>query len=126
MMKIPSVGSTVSVVVRHKSVSLFATSPWDEKHYTGVVVKNAKWIDADSFSLQTQDNSYPVKIINSGYVHDIKIISGKSIDVRKFNVKSKSGTYIVTKSGNNYSCSCVGFKYHSKCKHITAVTTKLG
>lgn len=124
-MNIPSVGSTVSVVVRHKSVSLFSTSPWDEKHYSGVVIKNNKWVDAESFSLQTKDKDYPVKIINSRYVHDLKLISGQSIDIRRFNVKSKSGTHIVTKSGKNYSCACVGFKYHSKCKHITAVANSL-
>jgi hypothetical protein len=125
MMKIPSVGSTVSVTVRYRSIYLFATSPFEDNRYTGVVVKNAKWVDADSFSLQTQDKEHPVKIIKIDRVHDLKVLNGTSIDVRRFNVKGKGGTYTVTKSGKNYSCTCVGFKYHSKCKHITAVSNSL-
>jgi len=124
MMNIPSVGSKISVTVRHKAVNLFAKSPWDERQYTGVVVNNAKWIDAESFSLRTEDKAYPVKIIHSKSVHSIRMLSGNTQKVRKFQVKSSSGTYIVTESGKQYSCTCVGFKYHAKCKHINAVKTK--
>jgi hypothetical protein len=38
-------------------------------------------------------------------------------------IKSDSGsTYTVTKRDNgNYTCNCVGFKFHRKCKHITRI-----
>lgn len=125
MMNIPSVGSKISVTVRHKPVYLYATQPWDEKTYVGMVVKSAKWVDAESFTLQTDDTQFPVKIIHSGKVHSLKILSGGiSLNTRKFQVEGKGGTYIVTQTGKQYSCTCVGFKYHSKCKHITAVKTK--
>jgi len=124
-MNIPSVGSVVNVTVRYKNISLFDPSPWTDRKYTGVVVKNAKWVDANSFSLQTNDKEYPVKIINSGYISKIEIVSGNSIGIRRFNVQGKGGNYVVTKSGKNYSCTCIGFKYHSKCKHISAVIKKV-
>jgi hypothetical protein len=125
MMKIPSVGSKVSVTVRHKSVYLYSTSPWDERTYTGIVTKSPKWVDADSFSLQTDDVRFPVKIIHSGNVQSVKLLSGSVQNIRRFEVKSKSGVYTVSQSGKQYSCTCVGFKYHAKCKHITAVVNKL-
>ena len=38
-------------------------------------------------------------------------------------IKSSSGsTYTVTKRDNgNYTCTCAGFKFHRKCKHIAGV-----
>lgn len=120
-MKIPAIGSEVSVTVRRKAVYIYADSPWDEKTYRGTVVKNSKWVDAESFSLQTQDKFYPVKIINSGYIHSIKVLSGTVQSIEKFKIKGSKGEYIVTKSGNQFSCTCIGFKYHAKCKHITSI-----
>lgn len=123
-MKIPAIGSKVSVTVRHKSIYLYAKTPWDEKTYQGTVVKNPKWIDADSFSVQTEDKSYPVKVIHSGNVHKIQILFGDVQSVEKFKIKGSKGDYIVTKSGSQFSCTCVGFKYHAKCKHITEIKGK--
>ena len=40
--------------------------------------------------------------------------------------KSRPGqtnTYIVTRDGNNRTnCSCLGFKYHRKCRHLEEIT----
>lgn len=38
---------------------------------------------------------------------------------------SKPGKqYIVTQSGNYYSCTCTGFLYRSKCKHVDQIKVK--
>jgi hypothetical protein len=34
---------------------------------------------------------------------------------------SKGELYIVTELKGNYSCTCTGFKFRSKCKHIESV-----
>jgi hypothetical protein len=34
---------------------------------------------------------------------------------------SKGDSYTVSLDGNTYQCSCTGFKYHGKCKHILQV-----
>jgi len=37
---------------------------------------------------------------------------------------SKGNVYVVQETAHGLSCSCVGFKYHGKCKHIDEVSTQ--
>jgi hypothetical protein len=40
-------------------------------------------------------------------------------------ITSESGNvYYVKNDNGSYSCSCIGFKYHGKCKHINQVLAK--
>jgi hypothetical protein len=123
-MNMPSIGSKVSITVRVRDINLFAPSPYKNIIYNGNIIKSQKWVNADSFSIETTDKEYPVKIIPSEWVTDIKIISGTVQTIRKFQVKGIKGTYIVTQGDKQYSCTCIGFKYRAKCKHITAVVKK--
>lgn len=43
---------------------------------------------------------------------------------RLFKVKSKDNEYEVILKNNRLSCSCAGFTFRGKCKHITAVAEK--
>jgi hypothetical protein len=47
-------------------------------------------------------------------------------NVRVFNVKSKDKNYRVEYDNKLLSCSCIGFGFRSKCKHIDAVSKQLG
>ncbi len=41
---------------------------------------------------------------------------------QKFTVESESGNvYTVVKNEGRYSCSCIGYGYHRKCRHIETV-----
>jgi hypothetical protein len=49
----------------------------------------------------------------------------KTTDSRLFKVKSNDKEYMVELSSNNrYTCTCTGFMYRAKCKHIDAVKEK--
>ena len=41
----------------------------------------------------------------------------KKYQVKRFKVPGKK--YIIMQTGSYWSCSCVGFRYHKKCKHLT-------
>jgi hypothetical protein len=112
MKNLPSVGSTIAVNCQYitKSITL-----------TGVVVNPYRWLSADEFCLQTGNSEFPVSVINLVNVVDLKILKGSTTNIRKFKVAGSKGEYIVTLSGQHFSCSCIGFKYHNKCKHITKV-----
>jgi len=45
-------------------------------------------------------------------------------NTRVFKVKSNTKEYIVELNDSNYSCTCTGYSFHGKCKHITAVAEK--
>jgi len=116
MKNLPSVGSTITVNCQYITKS--AT-------FTGVVVKPYRWLSADEFCLQTSNKEFPVSVINLTNVVDMKILNGTVTKTRKFKVAGSKGEYLVTLSNEHYSCSCIGFKYHNKCKHITKVKEKL-
>ncbi|MFZ9848025.1 MAG: SWIM zinc finger family protein [Flavobacteriales bacterium] len=46
-------------------------------------------------------------------------------DVRTFKVESGDKVYFVNLKKDNYSCTCTGFTFRGKCKHIDAVVAKI-
>ena len=113
MKTVPTIGSSIEVSCN------FYTGPCK---FAGTVIKPYKWLSADEFCLQTGNPHFPISVINLKSVVDLKILKGSTTNTRKFKVKgTKDHEYLVTLVNDNYSCSCIGFKYHSKCKHITKV-----
>lgn len=47
--------------------------------------------------------------------------------VRTFKINSKEKEYFVTlkEKSNTFSCTCTGFQFRGKCKHIDAVVAKI-
>jgi hypothetical protein len=122
MIKMPSINSVIEVTTRYQTNMFFA----DKKGYQtftkkGKVVVAPKGASADSFALQ---HDY-LSVINLGKVINMKILKGNSIDIQSFIVKGKGGKYQVIKNKNEFSCTCIGFKYHNKCKHITEIKESL-
>jgi hypothetical protein len=116
MKNLPKVGSTISVNCQ------YYTGP---AKFEGVVIKPHRWLSTDEFCLQTGNKTFPVSVINLANIINLQILNGSTTSIRKFKVKgSKDDEYLVTLSDEHYSCSCIGFKYHNKCKHITKVKEK--
>ena len=116
MKSLPSVGSTISVNCQ------YYTGPVS---FTGVVVNPYRWLSADEFCLQTDNKAFPISVVNINNVVDLKILKGSATSIRKFKVAGSKSTHIVTLSGKHFSCDCIGFKYHNKCKHVTSVKDKI-
>jgi len=121
--QIPAVGSDVAVVTSHRNINYFTSKdlPFETFRYQGIVLRNAPWVPADSFTVETGNSRFPISIISINNVVDMKS-SGKSVQYQEFPVAgSKGKMYNVSRSGDHFACDCTGFKYHNKCKHIKLV-----
>ena len=121
---IPSVGSVVAVVTKHRNIFLPTQKeqPFTYTKSVGKVIFNPKWLDADYVSVETGNPNHPVSMIKFGNIESLDIISGGKVSFQEFPVEgSKGKMYNVKKSGDHYSCNCTGFQYHGGCKHINLV-----
>ena len=89
------------------------------------IIAYAKSSDNSVQVLRTQikiDKRYRtfVKTKHYGLEKFIKSTPTKS-NTRVFKVQSKTKEYFVELSDYNYTCTCTGFNFRGKCKHITAV-----
>jgi hypothetical protein len=92
------------------------------------IVAYAKYSDNTVQVLKSQikiDKRYRtfVKTKHSSLEKLIKNTTPKS-NTRVFKVQSKEKEYFVELSDYNYSCTCTGFNFRGKCKHIDAVAKK--
>jgi hypothetical protein len=56
-----------------------------------------------------------------------KLISNKKPEpgVRTFKIQSKNKVYFVSGKNDKFTCTCTGFQFRGKCKHIDAVVAKI-
>ena len=92
------------------------------------IIAYAKYSDNSVQVLRTQikiDKRYRtfIKTKHFGLENIIKSSPTKS-NIRVFKVKSKEKEYFVELSDYNYTCTCTGFNFRGKCKHIDAVAKK--
>lgn len=121
---IPEIGSTVEVVTTRPNTYYYTykDQPTVTDTFIGKVIRNDRWLSADYVSVRTDNPNYPVSLIRLGSIKSIKIISGRSSNYKEFPVAgSKGKMYTVALNGKHYSCTCMGFTYNSKCKHIDLV-----
>ena len=117
MKNIPTVGSKLQVTCQFYTGTVT---------FEGVVIKPYKWLQEQEFCLQTGKKEFPISVINLKSIVDMKILTGSTSKIRTFKVKgTKDHEYTVTLSNEHYSCSCIGFKYHNKCKHVANVQQTL-
>lgn len=128
MISSPKIGSFVTVTTRYPETYIFATNKFRDVVTTGKIIENDRLTPVGSFSITTGKKDFPVAVIAIRNV--IKIESaGKTLTnsikknaVKTWKVKSSKGNeiYTVTNNGGSWSCTCVGFQYHRRCKHILA------
>jgi len=83
-----------------------------------------KHIDQNEYlCLTTGLKDFPVRVINRNKIvsidnNQIKKAKVSSVKLTKIVKGSKGDEYIVTKENGQWSCTCVGFQFRRKCKHI--------
>jgi len=67
------------------------------------------------------------KFIKVNHIGLSKLIQKVEDNTRIFKVKSKDNEYVVSLDNDtdNMSCTCTGFTFRGKCKHIEAVRSSL-
>lgn len=83
---------------------------------------SGRWMVADGNWLAIP-TTVTLEMVRSAWVRDIP--KKQVYDNNKWKVKgSKGNTYTVSITNNNWSCTCTGFEFHRKCKHIEQVKLK--
>lgn len=133
----PKVGSVVTVVTDWTQyLRPFDAAARRQNTYTGTVVASASYDDPSSFRMATGDRSYPIRIVSLDHVISLVDDTGKSaekveskkIEVTAWQVKSdsrKGGFYTVTREGNHFSCTCIGFGFRKSCRHVLQIKEKV-
>ena len=120
-----NVGENVTIRVRDtRNPAVYASGVVREfTEHTGTILPNPKWVSSDVICLSTGDTHFPFRIIDRERIINIgDHISAPHVSPKTetFTVDgSKPGTtYIVTRDGSHWSCTCVGFGFRKDCKHV--------
>jgi len=93
-------------------------------YYSGNVVKR-RWYKPEELGITTNDPKYPVRVIDKERIVDINntIVDQKEKrQDQKYTVPgSKGNVYEVTVSGGRASCTCSGYQFRGRCKHIDGI-----
>jgi hypothetical protein len=125
----PKVGKVITVSTFHPFFNTRNT-------YTGTVCDSAKFDDPQSFRLSTGDGQFPLRVISLDVITALSYDDGskaekadkKKIEVNAWQVKSdsrKGGFYTVTRSGDHFACTCVGYGFRRSCRHVLAIKSKV-
>lgn len=101
--------------------------------YTGTVVIE-KHYKADEIGLTTGDPNYPIRVLNKERVFEINDaeVSFEPPAKKETNKDrvvsvqgSKGAVYQVTVTSRGASCSCSGYQFRKRCKHVDGVIREI-
>ena len=133
----PQVGSNVTVITDWSDLYKgYARNVLKQITHTGTVVSSANYDDPNSFRMTTGDKKFPIRVVSLDHVVSLVYDDGtkgdkriiKKIEVTSWEIKSdsrKGGTYTVTRNGNHFACTCVGYGFRKSCRHINQVKAKV-
>jgi hypothetical protein len=118
------IGSVVEITTCHPNVYYYTYKDQPEVYnkFVGEIVKNDSWLESSYISVRTKNKNYPVSLIKISSIKDFKIVKGRLLQLKKYPVAgSKNKVYTVTQNIKHFSCSCPGFAFNGKCKHVDLV-----
>tara|TARA_B100001559_G_C16250801_1_gene506889 strand:- start:35 stop:460 length:426 start_codon:yes stop_codon:yes gene_type:complete len=92
-------------------------------YYTGTVVYE-KWYKANEVGLTTGQDWFPVRVVQRERiveVNDLPVDYTAPIESDRIEVKvsgSKGNEYTIVKEHGKTTCTCPGFQFRGRCRHI--------
>lgn len=89
-------------------------------YYEGEIVYQ-KWFKTSQIGLTTDKPNFPFRVIEKSNIVEV---DDKSVDFTKevppvrIQVQGRTGTYTITAGTEVTRCTCPGFSYRSKCRHV--------
>ncbi len=111
-------GKQYRITCENFSASMYAPKTVE---YEGTVLPSSKYDPPNTFRLSTNIQIFPSRIINYDRVISV---DGASVDFKrsapivKVVTGSKGDKYVVTTIDGNTTCTCPGFQFRHKCKHV--------
>ena len=92
---------------------------WPPMLYTDM--SGQKWAVSGQHWIEVPD-TLTLDRVGEYMVVDQRFTPAQSPDVRTYEVQGSTGnTYTVTQDGDKWTCTCAGFGWRRKCRHITEV-----
>jgi len=92
---------------------------WPPMLYTDM--SGQKWAVSGQHWLEVPD-TLTLDRVDEYMVVDQRFTPAQSPDVRTYEVQGSTGnTYTVTQDGDTWTCTCPGFGWRRKCRHINEV-----
>ncbi len=139
MLARPTVGSTITVVVKN----LMAFKPvwvplWNDYTaksdetftFKGTVVRPDPWLKTDEFNLTSDLPHFPIRTISLKHVVSIDGAAQSAVEGEKIESKivkgSKGNEYtVMLTNGVAETCTCPAFRYRGgRCKHLAIASEK--
>lgn len=125
----PPVGAFISVTTRYRDYYYYAESEYRESTYMGRVLPDERWFKPGDF-MMTSDAPHQVsRVVNLRNVIDLKI-NGEDADLNEVDngkkvveVRGSRGAqyWVTIEDGTAISCTCPGFTYRQRCRHLNEV-----
>lgn len=122
------VPETEIIVTVGCGIKSLAHLPGRIQTFRGFVTPSDDLDEPNTFNMSTGLKHFPERTIPLRLVTAMQDASGAEIKgkvadlVEKFEFEGSKGPYTVTATNRErYKCTCLGFVYHNKCKHVTQV-----
>jgi len=121
----PEIGTVITLTTRYSNEYMFADSQYNDTTYENVTVLSPEpWMKSDQIKISSCTDRMPFRVIAMKNIHSIDntVIESFVSSIREILVQgSKDNQYtVVVDNSIAISCTCPGYTFRGKCKHLTA------
>lgn len=122
------VGDVITLTTRYKNAYILSDEDWDDTTYENVtVLAPEKWMKSNQVRITSDTERMPFRVIEIRNIYSVngkQIAQPKIIKIERVKVTgSKGDEYtVMIEDGTATSCTCPGFAYRKKCRHLEEVT----